>query len=64
VPEVGRHGWRKCRCRPAAVDDDRGVVAGLLFGVLVAVIVGEQVAGARREIRGEPSPLERVCAAG
>jgi low temperature requirement protein LtrA len=40
------------------------VVAGLLFGVLVAVIVGDHVAGARREIRGEPSPLERVGAAG
>ncbi|MCW2971179.1 MAG: low temperature requirement [Solirubrobacterales bacterium] len=40
------------------------VVEGLLFGVLVAVIVGDQVAGARREIRGEPSPLERVGAAG
>lgn len=39
------------------------VVAGLLFGVLVAVIVGDQVAAARRRGRGEPSPLERVSAA-
>jgi low temperature requirement protein LtrA len=38
------------------------VVAGLLFGVLVAVIVGDQVAAARRRGRGEPSPLERVGA--
>jgi low temperature requirement protein LtrA len=37
------------------------VVAGLLFGVLVAVIVGDQMAGARRRGRGEPSPLERVA---
>jgi low temperature requirement protein LtrA len=40
------------------------VVAGLLFGVLVAVIVGDQVAAVRRRRRGEPSPLERVEAAG
>jgi len=39
------------------------VVAALLFAVLVAVIVGDQVAGARRGRRGEPSPLERVEAA-
>lgn len=39
------------------------VVAGLLFGVLVAVIVGDQVAAVRRRGRGEPSPLERVGAA-
>jgi low temperature requirement protein LtrA len=39
------------------------VVAGLLFGVLIAVIVGDQVAAARRRGRGEPSPLERVGAA-
>src|SRR5215218_658366 len=37
------------------------VVAGLLFAVLVAVIVGDQIAGARRRQRGEPSPLERVA---
>ena len=30
------------------------VVAGLLFGVLVAVIVGDQVAADRRETRNEP----------
>src|SRR5215207_678620 len=35
-------------------------VAGLLFGVLVAVIVADQVAGARRSRRAEPSALERV----
>jgi hypothetical protein len=40
------------------------VVAGLLLGVLVAVIVGDHIAGARREIRRDPSPLERVGAAG
>jgi len=39
------------------------VVAGLLFGVLVAVIVGDQVAAVRRRRRGEPSPLERVVEA-
>jgi low temperature requirement protein LtrA len=37
------------------------VVAGLLFAVLVAVIVGDQLAGARRRRRGDPSPLERVA---
>jgi hypothetical protein len=31
--------------------------------VLVAVIVGDQIAGARRRQRGEPSPLERVAGA-
>jgi low temperature requirement protein LtrA len=36
------------------------VVAALLFGVLVAVIVGDQLAAAHRRRRGEPSPLERV----
>jgi low temperature requirement protein LtrA len=40
------------------------VVAALLFAVLVAVIVADQVAGARRSKRGEPSPLERVRPAG
>jgi low temperature requirement protein LtrA len=39
------------------------VVAALLFGVLVAVIAGDQIAGARRTARGEPSPLERLEAA-
>jgi low temperature requirement protein LtrA len=37
-------------------------VAALLLGVLVAVIVGDQLAGARRRGRGEPSPLERLGA--
>jgi low temperature requirement protein LtrA len=35
------------------------VVAALLFAVLVAVIVGDQLAGARRQRRGEPSLLEQ-----
>ena len=39
------------------------VVAALLFGVLVAVIVGDQVAAQRRRRRGEPSPLERIVTA-
>ena len=34
------------------------VVAALLFGVLVAVIVGDQLAAARRKARVEPSALE------
>ncbi len=38
------------------------VVSALLFGVLVAVIVGDQIAAAQRRRRGEPSPLERVAA--
>ena len=38
------------------------VVAALLLGVLVAVSVGDQLAGARRRGRGEPSPLERLGA--
>jgi hypothetical protein len=37
------------------------VVAALLFGVLVSVIVGDQIAAAHRRRRGEPSPLERVA---
>jgi low temperature requirement protein LtrA len=36
------------------------VVATLVLAVLVAVIVSEQVASARRNRRGEPSPLERL----
>jgi low temperature requirement protein LtrA len=36
------------------------VVGALLLGVLVAVIVGDQLAAARRRGRGEPSPLERL----
>jgi low temperature requirement protein LtrA len=39
-------------------------VAALLFGVMVAVIVADHVAAVRRRRRGEPSPLERVPAAG
>jgi low temperature requirement protein LtrA len=38
------------------------VLASLLVGVLVAVIVWERVAAARREARGEPTPLERLDA--
>ena len=40
------------------------VVAGLLFAVLVAVIVGDQLAGAGRRRRGEPSLLEQEGGAG
>ena len=40
------------------------VVAGLLLVVLVAVIVGDQIAAARRRGRGERSPLERLGTAG
>jgi low temperature requirement protein LtrA len=40
------------------------VVAGLLFAVLVAVIVGDQLAGASRRRRGEPSLLEQEGGAG
>jgi low temperature requirement protein LtrA len=36
------------------------VVAALLVAVLAAVIGAEQVSGARRAARGEPSPLERL----
>jgi low temperature requirement protein LtrA len=36
------------------------VVAALLLGVLVTVILAEQIAAARRDARGEPSPLERL----
>jgi hypothetical protein len=32
----------------------------LLFGVLVAVIVGDQLAAARRKLRGESTALERL----
>ena len=39
------------------------VVAALLFLVLVAVIVSEYVAAARRSARGEPSPQEQLDAA-
>jgi low temperature requirement protein LtrA len=37
------------------------VVAALLVGVLVGVIVADQVVGARRHRRGRPSPLERIA---
>ena len=40
------------------------VVAGLLFAVLVAVIVSDQLAGAGRRRRGEPSLLEQEGGAG
>jgi low temperature requirement protein LtrA len=40
------------------------VVAALLLAILVAVIVGDQLAGQQRRRRGDPSPLERVEAAG
>lgn len=37
------------------------VVAALLFGVLVAVIVADQIAALHRRQCGDPSPLERVA---
>jgi low temperature requirement protein LtrA len=40
------------------------VVAALLLAVLVGVIVGDQIAAHRRRRRGEPSPMDRVAAAG
>ena len=40
------------------------VVAALLLAVLIAVVVGDQIAAARRTRRGEPSPLERLGTAG
>jgi low temperature requirement protein LtrA len=40
------------------------LVAALLLLVLVAVIVGDQIAAVRRRARGEPSPLERLGTAG
>jgi hypothetical protein len=39
------------------------VVAALVLAILVAVIAAEQVSGARRRARGEPSPIERLEAA-
>jgi len=36
------------------------VVAALLLAVLVAVIVGDQLAGVHSRQRGEPSPLDRI----
>ena len=36
------------------------VVSALVVAVLVVVIAAEQVAGARRQRRGEPSALERL----
>ena len=38
------------------------VIAHLLVAVLVSVIGAESVAAARRRVRGEPSPLERIDA--
>ena len=40
------------------------VVATLLVVVLAVVIGSEQIAGRRRRLRGEPSPLERLGTAG
>ena len=40
------------------------VVAALLLGVLVAVIVADQVTATRRRRRGAPSPLERIAPQG
>jgi low temperature requirement protein LtrA len=38
------------------------VVMALVVAVLAAVIAAEEIAGARRRARGEPSPLERLDA--
>jgi low temperature requirement protein LtrA len=38
------------------------VVAGLVLAILIAVIAAEQVSGARRRARGEPSPMEALQA--
>ena len=38
-------------------------LAVVLIGILVAVIVAEQVSGHRRRVRGDPSPLEALEAA-
>jgi hypothetical protein len=35
-------------------------ISGLLLAILVAVIVGDQLAAARRRARGDASPLERL----
>jgi low temperature requirement protein LtrA len=40
------------------------VLAALLLGVLVVLIVSDQITANRRRRRGEPSPLERLAAAG
>jgi low temperature requirement protein LtrA len=36
------------------------LLASLVAGVLIAVIVSERIAAARRRARGEPSPMERL----
>jgi hypothetical protein len=35
-------------------------ISGLLLAILVAVIVGDQLAATRRRARGDASPLERL----
>ena len=37
-------------------------IASVVLGILVALIAWEQIAGARRRARGEPSPIERLLA--
>ena len=50
------------RDRPIGTFAPALVVAAFLLFVLVALIVGDHVAAARRKGRGEPSPLERLRA--
>ena len=64
---AGTISWRRlggalaCVVAGALGGDLSGLVLGaLMTTVLVAVIVAEQVAGARRRGRGEPTPLERL----
>jgi len=47
-----------------AADADALVIAVLIFAILAGVIGSEYLASARRNRRGEPSPLERLEAAG
>ena len=37
-------------------------IASVVLGILVALIAWEQIAGARRRARGEPSPIDRLLA--
>jgi len=53
---------RLSRDRPIGTFAPALVVAAFLLFVLVALIVGDHVAAARRKGRGEPSPLERLRA--
>ena len=68
VGSLGPAGWRRLAGAAACMAigaigtfAPALVVSALLFGVLVAVIVGDQIASAQRRRRGEPSPLERLA---